>query len=361
MFMIVLLFILLVTFFIMFKTFHTIQSATTSLPHSLSSRKVFFSNSATSPSKNENYMVMIQDPLNLSFLIHQKCENEMSLRFTPWIENALFLMSIYPDNKVSFKSMYTTNTGQDGYISTSSTSSECSHVPSLLAKQDNDESTKWVVMDNRNPVQPQYILQWKAGDESGFLDCKLMGSEQQYMTIDNDNVNLMRGLDVVSTIRILRPNMDYAVPSNALVGIVQFNNLYLNHNSNVPALSDVPVSAIWTFYMNSIHELGFQEISFELQAHPKSDPTYFPSWYLQWDLNSGFVMTQNSNPMTTWTLDISSRVFQSDGMKIYGYLKHNGYYVCKSGGGEKNTLTTSLTKPSSSECFAMKLFNHVFL
>ncbi len=307
---------------------------------------------------------MIQNPLNFSLLLHETCQNQTSLRFGAYIENALYVMSIYSDDNVRFKSIYATVNGLEGDISTSSTS-ECPHVPSIIPNgQKEEHTTKWMVMDNRNPVQPQYMLEWSAGEQMGYLDCKLMGSEQQYVTVDNDNINLTQSLDMVSTIRILRPNMDYATPSNALLGIVQCNNLYLNHVSKVPSLSEVPISAIWTFYMDSTYQLGFQELSFQIQSHVKSDPTYFPSWYLQWDLNSGFVMTQNSNPMTTtWTLEITSRMFQTDGMKIYGYLKHNGYYVCRSTGDEndKNTFTTSLAKPSSTECFAMTLFNHVFL
>lgn len=305
----------------------------------------------------ERYLVFVQDTASKRLLHHGGCHDSSPFYFETYMEDSTFLLSIQQNGQIVLKAVYSSDTN-DGYLSTNPSSDpNCAKLPSL---HDNvDDTEKWVVMDSRNPTERLDTWRWEDGAEMGSLDCKIkeaMGNN--YLVMDNDKVELRQGLDTVSTIRFLRPNMDYSLPSNAMLVYIKMNGMYLNHTAGIPVLTDKPVSIFYRILLQEVNDIGFHKISMYIQSHPQSKPEYFPSWFMDYDATSGYAMRNDMDTTepTTWTMEMTRRTIDQDGMTMHGHLQSEGRYVYYNG----NALSTSTTRPVS-ESMSMTVFNYVFL
>lgn len=299
----------------------------------------------------EKYVAILIDPINRQCVESHPCKDGRTLSLVSTIENSLFLMEVSGTYKATLRPIFS-QISSNLYFS-STPGSECPTTsPSLSGVQ-----TQWLLMDPRDPISPKPRTLWKSSNEGTIIETKLMTTEKDFVVMENHSLNLSKKLDEASTINILLPNKNMLESSFPFMGLIRFQNLYLNHTSTVPLFSSTPTSPIFLFHFtNNLHENGFNESEFTIQSHPLSNTSFFPSWYVNWDLKSGCVM-QSSNPMS-WTFEISSQNTQPYGMEFLGYLKHQGYYLTIAN-PSTNATTSTLMKPSSP--ISIILFNKYFL
>lgn len=280
----------------------------------------------TSP-VDEYYVVMLKDTVNELYMVHQACRDGNTVSMSPYIEDAIFLMTWKKDSTLTLQTMFPTVSTLQGYLS-DIPSSNCPGLPSI-----HPSPNVWQLRNPQVPSEATYTLSWVSNNSESSLQTKLASiktdnneSSPNFIRVDNTTVSVSRNMDEASTVRMISVNVNGSTSANVYMGIVQLADMYINHTSAVPTLSKDPLSIFYNLTFTKLErESGFHETSFTIQAHPNSNPAYFPGWYLNWDLNAGCVM-QSSDPME-WKFEITDRVYQPFGVVLRGYLKHMGYYL----------------------------------
>lgn len=293
-----------------------------------------------------SYVITMKDLISNRYITHVPCKNSRNIDMSSYIEDALFLMTINTNGQTSFKVFLPSSKIPDPSYLSSVSVVECPNIPSI-------HSTKsfWSLRDVYDPISEKYEIQWKSSENGGYVDCKIYTDPQGFLMIDNDKVDMSTRIDDATTIKLFLFNQNISSNSILYSGVLKINDKYINHVSTVPKLSTQPTSAIYLIHFsNSCFDNGFHESNITIQAHPESNTKYFPSWFLNWDLNSGCIL-QSANPIE-WKFNISHVDVQDYGVSIFGYLQHIGYYLENING----IFKSSLSKPANECCIV--LFNH---
>jgi hypothetical protein len=296
---------------------------------------------------SSSYVVLMKDTINDRFIIHQPCINDRTITMSPYIENAMFLLTINPNASASLKSLYGQDISTSGYISNIN-DSKCKSLPTISS-----EPYLWELRSVIDPLVPLYDWSFQESEQGGLLDCKLASPDNQFIHIQNQDIMTSTRVDEASVIRFVNMNNDFQSTISYTI-LLQLGGKYVNHTSKIPTLSDTPVSPFYllTFTESTIDD-GFHKSTFTIQSHPKSDTKYFPSWYFNWDLAQGCIM--ESTNIMKWTFEVSKRLFTPNGVILCGYLIHSGYYIDII----NNKLATSVKKPVTESCITF--FNNYMI
>lgn len=300
--------------------------------------------------RTASYIVSLYEPLNRQYVGYRPCDDDRAMELTmqPYLDNALFLMTVQSTSTgsvVAFQPIFYVSKTMFLNTTPSSQAPTCATFSPTITPT----FETWQLRDARDPTvsilspTTTSVKVFSSTDES-FLFVSYTPTQP---------VRMSSRIDEASTLDIQIPNA--CSSTKGMMGMIRYQNLYLNHTSQVPVLSSVASSVLWQFQFSQNRlDDGYGATRTTIQSHPSSIEKDFPSWYLGWDDASACRMVQDNT--TEWTFEIKSKRLLSYGIEMTGFLQHRGVYVTID---SQTKLATARTRPTaSSPALSIILFNH---